>query len=117
MKSPIIAIAATGLNLACAMPAAGIAAQSKQGKPLVSAEKCYWKVQVWDEHSQTSRWSDPATFEMGLLNKKDWQGESVATDKDISVPLFRKEFHILGDIKRAINPAEKWILGVPLPRR
>ncbi|MFC1601130.1 family 78 glycoside hydrolase catalytic domain [Candidatus Sumerlaeota bacterium] len=46
-----------------------------QGKALSSGEKCYWKVRVWDGSDQPSEYSAPATFEMGLLEQQDWQGD------------------------------------------
>jgi len=46
-----------------------------EGKPLSSAEKCCWKVRVWDKFEQPSEWSETAIFEMGLLNENDWQGQ------------------------------------------
>jgi len=30
---------------------------------------------VWDKDGKSSAWSEPATFEMGLLRDKDWQGK------------------------------------------
>jgi len=43
------------------------------GRELTSRERCYWKVRVWDKDGKSSAWSEPATFEMGLLQKSDWQ--------------------------------------------
>lgn len=45
-----------------------------QGKPLCSAERVYWSVQIWDEKREASQFSDAAFFEMGLLSKSDWKG-------------------------------------------
>jgi len=45
------------------------------GKPLASGEKCYWKVRVWDKQGRPSTWSQPASFEMGLLKQSDWKGQ------------------------------------------
>jgi alpha-L-rhamnosidase len=42
------------------------------GKPLVSAEECFWKVRVWDKDRKPSAWSRPAHWSMGLLNPGDW---------------------------------------------
>ncbi|MCL5999118.1 MAG: glycoside hydrolase family 78 protein [Chloroflexi bacterium] len=42
------------------------------GQPLRSAERCYWRVCVWDCDGQVSAWSDSAWFEMGLLDESDW---------------------------------------------
>ncbi|GAF83883.1 unnamed protein product, partial [marine sediment metagenome] len=43
------------------------------GHPLTSGEKCFWKVRVWDRKGRPSSWSEPGTFEMGLLKESDWQ--------------------------------------------
>ncbi len=72
-----------------------------EGTPLVSGEKCYWKVRVWDKDEKASAYSTPATFEMGLLHNDDWQGVWIGTEKTISSPLFRKEFKLAQEIKQA----------------
>ena len=43
------------------------------GQPLGARMRCWWKVRVWDERGQASRWSEPAFWSMGLLRKEDWQ--------------------------------------------
>ena len=51
-----------------------------EGTPLRSAERCWWKVRVWpatsagqgDADGGGSDWSDPAWFEMGLLEAEEW---------------------------------------------
>jgi hypothetical protein len=45
------------------------------GKPLVSRETCYWRVRSWDRTGQPSAWSEPAHWEMGLLDAKDWDAK------------------------------------------
>ncbi len=72
-----------------------------QGKTLVSGEKCYWKVRVWDKDDNPGSCSTPATFEMGLLHNDDWQGVWIGAKKNISAPLFRKEFKLTQEIKGA----------------
>jgi alpha-L-rhamnosidase len=49
-----------------------------QGKPLSSGEKCHWKARVWDKDGLDSNWSETASFEMGLLNESDWQGQWIS---------------------------------------
>ena len=71
------------------------------GKALSSVEQCWWKVRVWDQNGEVSAWSEPATFEMGLLKQSDWQGEWIGAGKKISAPLLRKEFEIAKDVKHA----------------
>jgi alpha-L-rhamnosidase len=46
-----------------------------RGKPLASGEKCYWKVRVWDKQGRPSTWSQPGSFEMGLMEQSDWNGQ------------------------------------------
>jgi len=72
-----------------------------QGKPLASGEKCWWKVQIWDKDGQVSDCSETATFEMGLLNQSDWQGQWIEAAQNISAPLFRREFDITKKVRRA----------------
>jgi alpha-L-rhamnosidase len=50
------------------------------GKPLVSAERCYWRVKVWNGSGAASAWSRPAMWSMGLLEKADWQAQWIGYD-------------------------------------
>ncbi|MBM4160147.1 MAG: alpha-L-rhamnosidase [Ignavibacteria bacterium] len=45
------------------------------GKPLVSGRRYYWRVRWWDKDGIVSEYSDPAFFEMGLLNGSDWKAK------------------------------------------
>jgi alpha-L-rhamnosidase len=47
------------------------------GDPLGSRARAVWRVRVWDRGA-VSAWSDPATFELGLLDPSDWQAHWVA---------------------------------------
>lgn len=46
-----------------------------QGKTLNSRTQCHWKVRVWDNKAQSSAYSVPSVWEMGLLQKSDWHGQ------------------------------------------
>jgi alpha-L-rhamnosidase len=48
-----------------------------QGKPLVSRQRCYWKVRIWDQDG-FSAWSPPALWEMGLLDPADWKAKWIS---------------------------------------
>jgi len=49
------------------------------GKALVSRQRCWWQVRVWDEKNRASAWSQPASWEMGLLASTDWQAQWIGT--------------------------------------
>ncbi|MBR9908833.1 MAG: family 78 glycoside hydrolase catalytic domain [Gammaproteobacteria bacterium] len=83
-----------------------------QGKPLLTRQKVYWRVRIWDENSQLSNWSATQTIELGLLANSDWQGQWIghpdtAIEKQpakqvLATPqYFRKSFQLAGDIKQA----------------
>ncbi|MCW2795586.1 family 78 glycoside hydrolase catalytic domain, partial [Nocardioides sp.] len=42
------------------------------GPALASATRYVWQVRVWDGTDQASAWSEPASFETGLLKASDW---------------------------------------------
>ena len=39
-----------------------------QGKPLSSNQRCYWKIRIWENYFQNGSYSEPATWEMGVLS-------------------------------------------------
>ncbi len=53
----------------------------KYAGPGLDSRKIYfWKVKTWDQDSVESSWSEPATWEMGLLNREDWQARWIGLD-------------------------------------
>ncbi len=42
------------------------------GTPPGSRQRIYWRVQTWNSKGYPSEWSEPAFFEMGLLDPDDW---------------------------------------------
>lgn len=94
------------------------------GKKLDPAKKYYWKVKTWDAKGNDAPWSNIATWQMGLLNKEDWQqarwiGFEEIPDSAVIIPalhgngkkewgpgknilpLLRKEFSVAKPLKRA----------------
>ena len=68
-----------------------------QGKPLVSRSLAYWKVRVWNQNGEPSKWSEPALFGVGLLDEQEWAnaffiGIEQSDKKTQITPLMRKRF-------------------------
>ena len=38
-----------------------------QGKPLTSMQRCYWKIRIWTSYYQNGAYTEPSTWEMGVL--------------------------------------------------
>ena len=69
------------------------------GQPLRSRQRACWTVRVHDESGQPGPWSEPATFEMGLLREADWRARWIAPavydmKKPSPAPLLRREFRL-----------------------
>ncbi len=47
---------------------------SYAGKPLQAGQSCYWKVRSWNQDDEVSGWSEPARWEVALVDPADWQG-------------------------------------------
>jgi alpha-L-rhamnosidase len=45
-----------------------------EGEALRSGSRCVWKVRTWDGAGNPSPDSEPAVFELGLLERADWEG-------------------------------------------
>ena len=77
------------------------------GSALRSRQRCEWKVRVWDGDGQPSQWSEPATFEMGLLDRADWRAKWIGSrlvGGPYSIPptpYLRTAFTVAGPIKSA----------------
>ena len=52
------------------------------GKPLVSHQRVWWKVRVWDKEGKPSEWSAPARWSVGMLEVSDWKAEWIGYDKE-----------------------------------
>jgi len=69
-------------------------------KRLESGRRYFWKVRVWDQEDMASEWSEPAYWEMGLLDPADWKASWIGYTCD-GAPLFRKEFFVNKKIRKA----------------
>ncbi|MDP4262531.1 MAG: family 78 glycoside hydrolase catalytic domain [Bacteroidota bacterium] len=76
------------------------------GNPLQSGKKYNWQVRVWDNTGAISAWSEPAFFQLALLNVSDWKAKWISpgfAEDSVSRPavIFRKEFIITKKIATA----------------
>ncbi len=73
------------------------------GRKLASREAVAWRVRVWDQKGKVSAWSTAGTFEMGLLEKKDFTAQWIMNDAvaQDAVPLFNKTFELPKAVRRA----------------
>ena len=56
------------------------------GQPLISRERCFWKVRVWDAAGTASEWSSVEQWQMGLLQPSDWQAKWISPGAQIETP-------------------------------
>ena len=51
--------------------------------PLMSRERVFWQVRIWDEQDRPGPWSSAAFFEMALLSPEDWNARWICGDYDV----------------------------------
>lgn len=49
-----------------------------KGPVLQSRDRVTWQTRYWDARGKPSAWSQPATFEVGLLHANDWHAQWIA---------------------------------------
>ncbi len=72
------------------------------GAALTGRMRVYWKAQTWNEREQVTDWSEPAFFELGLLQDSEWKGPWLGT-QGTTCPLFRCSFALLQPRKQVIR--------------
>ncbi|NUQ04473.1 MAG: family 78 glycoside hydrolase catalytic domain [Anaerolineae bacterium] len=76
------------------------------GQALRSRQRVYWRVEVWDETGAVSQ-SDPAWFELGLLNRAEWTARWIgsalrgAPRSTIPAPYLRKVLSLSDAVQSA----------------
>ena len=77
------------------------------GPALQTGQRYFWQVQVSDNQGRTSPWSEPAYWEMGLLQASDWKASWVTPNvqedlaKSNPSPMLRRVFEAKKDIVSA----------------
>lgn len=83
------------------------------GPTLTSRQRVEWKVRIWDGSDRASVWSEPASWEMGLLSAEDWKGKWIAGSTELTTPsapapYLRKTFMV----EKPIASARAYAAGV-----
>jgi len=91
------------------------------GKPLISNQKYFWKVKVWDQNSDLHE-STPAFWTTGLMNPSDWKAKWIGMDNALTgddphkphtilpARMLRHEF----DLEKKVKSATAFISGLGL---
>jgi len=77
------------------------------GPTLLSEQRVYWQVRVWDNKDKASPWSSPGYWEMGILKPQEWKatwityGDAKQVKESLPSLYFRKEFSLSKKVKSA----------------
>ena len=75
-----------------------------QGAPLNSNTNAFWRVRVWQQGvNEPSAWSTMSTWEMGLLNKADWQAKWLQVATPITAentPQINQWINLVGTVEK-----------------
>ena len=79
-----------------------------QGRPIPSFKKVYWTVRIWDNKGKLSSWSEPSTWETGVMDTEQWNRASWISVHDegkitssLSSQYYRYDFNIEKKVKQA----------------
>jgi hypothetical protein len=73
------------------------------GKELSSSQPVFWKVRVWDADGNASRWSEPASWTMGVLRETDWNAKWIAAaDTNLPTIILRREIPVRSGLRHAL---------------
>ena len=86
------------------------------GPQLVSRQRVVWRVRVWDANRFASDWSEPSSWEMGLIRQSDWGSarwiEYPGRTELQPMPIFAKQFAV--DHRKQVSRARLYVSGVGL---
>ncbi len=77
-----------------------------KGAALASGKKYFWQVRVTDNFGNTSAWSEPASWQRGILTAADWKAKWIQADSKSDTvngvpPILRKAFSTKKKIQSA----------------
>src|ERR671912_684695 len=87
-----------------------------EGEALRSGSQCVWKVRVWDGANNPSPYGGPAVFEMGLLEKSDWEGAWISAGKGPAGDMEPPSGDEYDDLANGLAPRPYLRRGFPLEK-
>lgn len=72
------------------------------GPELAAGEAYLWRVRVWDEQGHSTPWSAWARWSQAPVWHASWIAESLPPSDSAPLPLFRRSFHVSGEVRRAM---------------
>ena len=87
-----------------------------EGAPLSSRQRCWWRVRIWKSDKESSDWSEPQRFGIGVIGDDTLNGDYIgAVPGDGRSPILRKRFDVAGKPAEALLHVNS--LGCPQSRR
>lgn len=76
-------------------------------------EKYFWRVRIWDNKGNSSTWSEPSSFSIGI-KEESWTGKWITYpySKDMALPYFRKIFQTKTTKTSTIKRATLYFCGL-----
>lgn len=75
-----------------------------EGETLNAVTRYYWKVKIWDELNQESNWSEPQSFQMGLMHESNWEkAKWISLKQDTRTSPHRFRAYKTGKMKNPIK--------------
>lgn len=78
-----------------------------KGPALESMQRAYWQVRVWDNSGKASDWSEPAFWEMGILEPESWTASWITLPNEAKTKsskpahYYRNEFSLNKKVSKA----------------
>lgn len=82
------------------------------GPPLKSRTRYTWRVAIRDERGELTGWSEPASFETGIVDPQEWQAEWIGAswDQELSRRLPLDSVKMLQPLARVWHPGASTII-------
>ena len=86
------------------------------GPALKSMQRAYWQVRIWDNKNKATAWSEPAFWEMGIIEPQSWSASWITMENEketgVSKPAhyYRNEF----SLNKKVSSARVYVTSLGL---